>query len=121
MNNLKKEAQRKSEEVNKLEKRLEDKEAEILELRQRISSQQSSVEQTGINLSEKTSLLSTIAGLMERLYKAEDEQQQQNFKLTLLKKEADYHQKQAEARFLHLKLCKYQKCWLVCVAMNYVR
>ena len=93
---LEKETQRKSEEVKELEKKLKEKEAEVVELRQWISSQESSIAERGINLPEKTICLSTLTGLIERLYKAEDEQQQQFLSLTLCKTEVDYHQQQAK-------------------------
>ena len=89
--------------MKELEKSLKEKEAEILKLRQQISSQESSIAQREINLPEKTIHLSTLTSLIEQLYKAEDEQQQQSLKLTLCKREADYQQKQAEE--LRSKVC----------------
>ena len=100
---LEKEAQRRTEEMKELEKELKEKEADILQLRQLISSQESSIAQRGINLPEKTIRLSTLTRLIEQLYKAEDEQQQQSLNLTLCKREADYEQKQAEE--LRSKVC----------------
>ena len=44
--------------MKELERRLKEKEAEILKLHQQISSQESSLAQGGINLPEKTVLLS---------------------------------------------------------------
>ena len=82
--------------MKELEKNLKEKEAEILQLRQQISSQESSIAQRGINLPEKTIHLSTLTSLIEQLSKAEDEQQQHALNLTLCKREADYHKKQAE-------------------------
>ena len=89
--------------MKELEKSLKEKETEILKLRQQISSQESCIAQRGINLPEKTIHLSTLTTLIERLYKAEDEQQQQSLNLTLCKEKADYHQKQAEE--LKSKVC----------------
>ena len=88
--------------MKKLEKSLKEKEAEILKLRQQISSQES-IAQRGINLPKKTIHLSTLTNLIEQLYKAEDEQQQQSLNLTLCKTEADYDQKQTEE--LRYKVC----------------
>ena len=82
--------------MKELEKNLKEKEAEVFKLRQQISSHESSIAQKGINLPEKTILLSSLTGLIERLYEAEDEKEQQSLNLTLCKREADYHQKQAE-------------------------
>ena len=89
--------------MEELERRLKEKEAEIPKLCQQISSQESSIAQSGINLPEKTILLSSLTGLIERLYEAKDGQQQQFLNLTLCKREADYHQKQAEE--LKSKVC----------------
>ena len=75
---------------------MNEKEAEVFKLHEQISSQQSSLEQRGINLHKKIILLSSLTGLIERLYEAEDKKEQQSLNLTLCKREADYHQKQAE-------------------------
>ena len=93
---LEQQAQRKSEEVKELQAKLKEKEAEVFKLQQEISSQESAIAQRGINLPKKTILLSSLTGLIERLYEAEDEKEQQSLNLTLCKREADYHQKQAE-------------------------
>ena len=82
--------------MKELEKNLKEKETEVFKLRQQISSHESSIAQKGINLPEKTILLSNLTGLVERLYEAEDEKEQQSLDLTLCKREADYHKKQAE-------------------------
>ena len=93
----------KSEEMKELEEQLKEKEAEILQLRQQISSKESSLTKGEISLPEKTSLLSDLTNLIEQLYKAQDDQQVQSLNLTLCRREADHHQKQAEE--LKSKVC----------------
>ena len=79
-----------------LEKILQEKEDEVCQLTQQISSQEESLAQRGTNLPDKASLLSSLTSLTEQLYEAQDKYEQQSLNLTLSKKEADYHQKEAE-------------------------
>ena len=79
-----------------IEKILQEKEEEIHQLKQQISSQEERLAQRGVNLPDKTSLLSGIANLVEQLYKAQEEHQQCSLDLTLRSRKALYHQQHAE-------------------------
>ena len=89
--------------MKELKERLKEKEAEILQLQQQISSKESSLAKGEINLPEKTNLLIDLTILIEHLYKAQDEHQQQALNLTLCTREADHHQEQAKE--LKSKVC----------------
>ena len=93
---LENEVEKRSDEMKHIEVILQEKEEEIHQLKQQISSQEECLAQRGVNLPDKTSLLSGIANLVEQLYKAQEEHQQCSLDLTLRSRKALYHQQHAE-------------------------
>ena len=85
-----------SKEVAELKEMLQKKDAEISKLNQKIAFQEKKLQEQEKSLQEKTLLLNSLTTLVEQLYRAQDEQQQDKIKTRLCTLSADYHTKHAE-------------------------